>query len=219
MLSSAAVNVCGISIVATTSRSGAVSYRWAVLYGHSPTAGAAATPPPTLHTSSLDPALVAQAEGAQASPVEQALLGAVNQFRTSYGASALALDPALNAAAHYQALDQIKIGFLAPWAFAADGHTQVAPAALAADFASAAANVQDYVATNDALSGRYLVCTGNWVRQVGMWRSLDMTGLGAMLGSGAVNACGVAVVQDGTAKASNGATYPVYYYSLIVGRK
>ena len=52
-----------------------------------------------------------------------------------------------------------------------------------------------------------------------MWHSLDMSGFGAMLGSGAVNACGVAVVQDGTAKASNGATSRSTTTAIIVGRK
>ena len=221
MLGSASVNVGGLSIVSSTDRSGAVTYRWALVYGYNPAFGTAAgnSPAPTLDLSGLDPALAAQAQAAPMTPDEQALLAAINQSRALEGAPALTPGPALTAAAHYQALEQLKLGFLAPLAYGADGTTPVAPGQLAADFASAAANVQDYAATNDAAGGRYLAWTVSWPRQVGLWASQDAGGFGAMLGSGAVNVCGIAVVQTGTATAASGVPYPVYAYSLIVGRR
>ncbi len=222
LLSSSTPNACGIGLTSRYNpRTGSTDSYWAIFFG---TEGTSVPPhsTPTLNLGGLNAGLASAALHAPASADETALLAALNYTRAFYGSGPLTPDAGLTAAAHYQAADDLALGRIASyptWAYSGNGTTQVQPATLASDFASPTVNVGDYVGSNDVLSGRYLYMTpGGWLRQLTIWRSADMAGFGAMLSSGAYNACGIAVVSDGTASQS-GVSYAVKYYVLLVGRK
>ena len=79
------------------------------------------------------------------------------------------MDPALSAAAAYQEADQLKRHYSAYYAYLANGTTAVSPAALAADFGSAATGVQEFSFGN----GINLADTGNWPALETDWQQND----------------------------------------------
>jgi uncharacterized protein YkwD len=224
MLGSSTPNACGISIVTYALPNGSVSYRWAIFFGTDPSTTAPAAPTgPKLNTSSLNAALAAAALTTPASANEAALLAGINAHRTLIGAPTLVPDAGLMAAAHYQASDDMmlgKISLLPTWAYQADGSTEVNGATLASDFASATANVHDYMGTNAASNGAYLSFSPfSWATQSLIWQRVDPTGFGAtVMTGGAYNACGIAIVTDGT-EVYKGVTYSIMYYVVLVGHK
>ena len=139
---------------------------------------------PALLAKGYDPAEASSALAANADAA--ALLAAVNAARQSNGLCPLTVDPALSAAAAYQEADQLKRHYSAYYAYLADGTTAVAPAALAADFGSAATGVQEFGFGN----GINLADTGNWPALETDWQQMDAA-FSAALSSPAINVCGL----------------------------
>ena len=137
------------------------------------------------------------------------MLAAINASRRSNGLPALALDPALGAAAMYQETDQIQKHFSASFAYLADGVTRVGAPQMAADFGSPATGVQEDAFGN----GFFMADTDNWPALLNDWQQSDAT-FAAILRNPGINVCGINLVNT----TAPGATGPhTYSWLILVG--
>lgn len=160
----------------------------------------------TLH---YDGGLVGQSlPGAQTSDAAS-LLSALNARRDALGLAHLSYDPSLTAAADYQVLDEMKLGFTAPYAYLADGRTMVSAGTLASNFGSTLSDVQ----VSQFSNGQFAYLYGNWAKLVSAWWGYNGA-VRAIVGDGSIASVGVAVYNTG--QTMNG--YPVVRWELIAGK-
>ena len=210
MISSPNVNVCGITLIDAGTQGTTHIYKWAIMVGYNPSAATAQAPSAaqslaSLTAKSYDTTLASNALAANTDA--GALLTAINANRRANGLTQLTLDPSLGAATMYQMTDENKQHFAGQYAYKADGQTQVDPATMAADFGSAAANVQEFSFGN----GFFLGDTDNWPALMADWQQNDPS-FTAMISSPNVNVYGITLIDAGT----QGTTH-IYKWAIMIG--